>query len=190
MSRTPPVVITRPTQVRALASPVAHQIVSVMERTRRCTVAELAEHTGVEAGSLYYHVRKLRKAGVLLEHDKRSTGGRKEVVYELAGSEVVFDPSARGPGFLKELGRTIRTRLRYVERALVDALGRLGTIRQGRGQNHSLHQHHARLGASDRAELYRRIEALEAFLVEHDDPAQAEFISVTIAVAPVRTQED
>jgi AcrR family transcriptional regulator len=190
VSHSKPVVLTRPDQLRAATSLIAHQIISVMERTRRCTVAELAEHTGVEAGSLYYHVRKLKKIGVLLEHDRRSTGGRQEVVYELAGSEVVFDPDGSSPGFLKELARTVRSRLRMVERAFIDALGRPGTVRKGRGKNLSLHQHHFRLSARNRAELFRRIEDLEEFMFEHDDPARTDFTHVSIAILPVaRTAE-
>lgn len=185
MSRSKPIVLDRPEQVRAVSGPIAHQIISVMERIRRCTVGELAQHTGVEAGSLYYHVRKLRSAGVLVEHDRRSTGGRQEVVYELAGSEVILDPSGSSAGFLKELARTTRTRLRHTERAYLDALGRRGTVRKERGRNLSLHQHHARLGKRDRAELYRRIEELEAFLIEHDDPQVKNFLNVTIAVVPL-----
>lgn len=185
MSRSRPIVLDRPDQLRAVASPVAHQIVAVMERLGRGTVAELAEHTGVEAGSLYYHVRRLRKVGVLLEHGRRSTGGRQEVVYELAGSEVVLDPRKRSPGFLKELARSVRARLRYLERTYLDALGRRGTMRSGRGRNLSLHTHRVRLGLQDRAELYRRLEELEAFLFERDDPGGKSFVDVTIAVVPV-----
>ena len=89
--------------------------------------------------------------------DTGATGGRQEVVYELTGSEVVFDPEASSPGFLKELARTIRLRFRGVERAYLEALGRAGTVRHGRRRNLSLHLHHARLRPQHRAELYRRI---------------------------------
>lgn len=182
-----PIVLTKPAQVRAVSSPVAHQVISVMERVRRCTVAELAAHTGIEAGSLYYHVRKLKGAGVLAECEKRSTGGRQEVVYRLTGSEVVFDPDGTSPSFLRELCRSVRVRLRYVERAFVAALETRKARRASVGRSTpdpTLHQHHARLGPADRRELYRRIEALEAFLIERDDPQLTSFVSVTIAVLP------
>ena len=189
MSSSKPIVLKRPAELRAVAGPVAHRIISVMERMRRCTVAELAEHTGIEAGSLYYHVRKLKKIGVLVESERRSTGGRQEVVYELAGSEVVLDTTAAGRGFVRELQRSIRTRFRAVERAYLNALGRKDTVRKGRGRNLSLHQHHARLSARDRTELYRRIAELEAFLIERDNPRAGSFVNVTIAVVPVERAE-
>ena len=122
---------------------------------------------------------------MLREKEKRSTGGRQETVFEITGSEVVFDPKRSSPAFLRELCRSVRTRLRYVERAYQRAL--LGDGRRaGRSKNLSLHQHHARLTPEDRAELYRRIEELEAFLIERDDPRQAEFLSVTVAILPER----
>ncbi len=185
MTRSRPVVLDRPDQLRAVTSIIAHQIISVMERTRRCTVSELAEHLGIQAGSLYYHVRKLQKAGVLAPHVKRSTGGRKEVVYELTGSEVILDPTASGSRFLAALARTMRTRLRAVERGFLDALSHPGTVRAGRNRNISLDQHHSRLSRSKRLELYRRIKELERFLIENDDPRQETFTHVTIAVMPV-----
>ena len=173
--------------MRAVSSPVAHQVVSVMERVHRCTVTELATHTGIDAGSLYYHVKKMKGAGVLREREKRSTGGRRETVYELAGSEVVFDPDGTRPAFIQELCRSVRVRLRSVERAFVAALETRKARRKAAGgsaPDPSLHQHHARLSSRDRAELYRRIEELEAFLVERDDPALESFVNVTIAVLP------
>jgi DNA-binding Lrp family transcriptional regulator len=182
---TGPIVLRRPEQLRAVTSTVAHQIVSVMERVRRATVSELAHEVGLPAASLYYHVRKLRRAGVLAPAEKRATAGRDEVVWELTGSEVILDPTAGGPRFLAELGRNLRARLRAVERGMLDALGRPGTIRHGRGKNLSLHQHHARLSAAKRAELYRRVDELEAFLVENDDPRQEGFTHVTVAILPV-----
>lgn len=184
MDTTSPILLRRPEDVRIVTSPIASQIVSIMERTRRNTVGELAELVGIEAGSLYYHVRKLNKIGVLLEHDKLSTGGRQEVVYELAGTEIVIDPDERSPAFLAEIARGIRSRLRKIERGFVAALGRPGTIRRTPGRNLSLHHHQVRLKKRDRAEFFRRVEELEAFLVEHDDKAQQEFLSVTLVVLP------
>ena len=185
MPRRGALVLRRPEQLRAATTVIAHQVISAMERVRRATVGELAVHTGVPAGSLYYHVRKLRDAGVLLEREQRSTGGRPELVYELAGSEVVFDPEGRSPRFLAELGRVVRSRLRMVERAFLAALGRPDAVRKGRGRNLSLHQHQARLGPGARAELYRRIEELEEFLVAHDEPGREDGLHVTIAVVPL-----
>ena len=107
------------------------------------------------------------------------------MIYELAGSEVILDPEGSSAAFLKALGRSIKTRLRSVERGLLAALGRSDTIRSGRGRNLSLHFHHARLNARHRTELQRRIVALEEFLIEHDDPSVQDFVNVTIAVHPV-----
>ena len=107
------------------------------------------------------------------------------VVYELAGSEVVLDPKASSPAFLRELGASIRTRLRSVERGLLAALGRAGTVRSGPGRNLSVHFHHVRLKPSDLTELQRRIAALEEFLVEADDPTRKDFVNITVAVHPL-----
>ncbi len=186
MPAPPPLVLRRPDQVRAVSSPVAHRIVSVMERLRRATVAELADRTGIEAGSLYYHVRKMKAVGVLIEHERRSTGGRDEVVYELPGREVVFDPDAVGPVFLRELARSVRTRLRWVERVFTASLETRKKRRSARNSppDPTLHQHHARLSPTDRKELYRRIEELEQFLVDRDDPERRDFTNVTVVVLP------
>lgn len=184
MSTLRPILIRKPLEVRAVSSPIAHRVISVMERTRRNTVAELALLTGVEAGSLYYHVRRLKKIGVLGECERLSTGGRQEVVYEMMGTEVVIDPDANGPALLAEIGRSVRSRLKRVARDFNEALGRSGTIRRKSGRNLSLHQHQVRLSRSKRAELYRRIEELESFLVENDDAKGREFLNLTLVIHP------
>lgn len=186
MARHRPIVLTRPEELRAVSGLVAHRIVAVMERLRSATVAELAERTGTEAGSLYYHVRKLRNVGVLRETERRSTGGRDEVVYELAGSEVVIDSSRADAAFEEELARSVRTRLRAVERGVLAAMEDRATVKEGRKRDLSLHFHQARLTSRDRAELQRRIAELEEWLVERDDEGRGEFVQLTIAVHPLR----
>ncbi len=192
-SRKKPVVLSLPAELRAVRSAAAHQVISVMERVKRATVAELAVHVGLPAGSLYYHVRRLEAVGVLLEGEKRSTGGRHEVVYELAGSEVVLDTSRSDKSFVAELARTFRSRLRALERAYVAAVERRAAARgvrgRGRPQGPSLHQHQARLGPRQRAELERRVEELAAFLVEHDDPRRRDFTHLTVAVVPLERDQ-
>ncbi|QDU69759.1 hypothetical protein [Engelhardtia mirabilis] len=186
MAKTPePVRLSGVDQLRAARSPVAHQVISVMERLRRASVAELAEHTAVPAGSLYYHVRRLVGAGALRACERRSTGGRDEVVYELTGSEVVLEADPGDAEATEEFRRTLRTRFRALERGYLGALEQPGTVRRGRGRNLSLHQHQARLSTADRDELQRRIADLEAFLIERDDPRRQDFVQVTVAVHPV-----
>lgn len=94
-------------------------------------------------------------------------------------------PAGSSPRFLAELGRTIRSRLRVVARACVDARHRPETTRHGKGRNISLHHHHSRLRVAKRDELYRCIVELERFLIENDDPRQESSTNATIVVPPI-----
>src|SRR5262245_47733719 len=58
--------ITGATAVAALASPVRQEIIDTLEALGGATIAELAGALGRPADGLYYHVRRLVRAGLLV----------------------------------------------------------------------------------------------------------------------------
>lgn len=81
--------ITRPGQVRALTSTLRQDIVDLVQAMRQASVPELATQLGRPADALYYHVRALQRAGLLVEAGARRRGRHAEVLYSTP------DPSRR-----------------------------------------------------------------------------------------------
>lgn len=80
--------ITRPAQVRALASPVRQEIVDALEAAGPCTMAQLGVLLGRRPDGLYFHIRRLAKVGLILEDEPRREGRHVAAVYDLPGRPV------------------------------------------------------------------------------------------------------
>lgn len=73
--------VEKPAQIRALASTARQEIVDTVQALGQASVPELAAHLGRPADALYYHVRALRKAKLLVQVDRRQRGRHIEAVY-------------------------------------------------------------------------------------------------------------
>lgn len=177
--------INKVAQVKALTGPLQHQIVATLERVGPVSARQLAEHLGLPPESLYYHLRNLKAVGVLAEYGRQKTNRRPEVVFGLLGREMVFDAHSRNPGFLRAMAALQRSLMGMATRLYDRALRRPESIRSGKRRNLCLIQQHARLGATDLAELNRRLEDMAQFMEERDDPGEQPFVSLTVALSPV-----
>ena len=179
-------VIRTPRQVRAMAGPLQNEILATLESLGPSSARQIAEHLGIAPESLYYHLRRLRTAGLLVEQGKRATVRRPETLFSLAAGELVLDPANQQPAFLAALADVQRSLLSMATRLYGRALRRGNAIRSGRRRNLCVIQQNARLGPRDLAELNRKLEDVAAFMASHDTPAVEGFLSVTISMSPLR----
>ena len=91
--RSPVHLITTPKAWAAYIAPVRLEIVETMRMVAPCSIAELAAATDRPADTLYRHIEKLRKVGVVVEAGVRRSGRRFEQVFDLAGDD--FRPQLR-----------------------------------------------------------------------------------------------
>ena len=112
MKRPKTLVISTAEQLKALVTPVRNQIHLQMEMLGECTIAELAAAMEREPESLYYHIHRLQRVGVVIQVGERSFNGRSEAVYALAGERIRVDQTESSPGFLEAFRKGIRTLLR------------------------------------------------------------------------------
>jgi len=76
-------------RIRLLASPLRQAILDWIVSSGPATVAQLAERLSRPADRLYYHVRLLVRAGLLVEQQAR--GDRIEAVYDVPGRPMLLD---------------------------------------------------------------------------------------------------
>jgi len=93
MPRPPVHLITTPKAWAVYIAPVRLEIVETMRMVAPCSIAELAEATDRPADTLYRHIEKLRKVGVVVDAGFRRSGRRFEQVFDLAGDD--FRPQFR-----------------------------------------------------------------------------------------------
>jgi len=81
-------VIKSPSQLAALASAARQEIVDVLSRMGTVTVAELAAALGRPADSLYYHLRVLVRAGLVVPIASGRPHGRREARFRTVAPEL------------------------------------------------------------------------------------------------------
>jgi DNA-binding transcriptional ArsR family regulator len=170
-------------QLRALASPMRHRIVAAFEALGRCTVRELADHLDVPAESLYYHLRVLTRAGLVVEAGTKPTERRLAQLYELISRDLEVRIEGASREFREAYGRMGSALLRWADRAHRAALHDARASQCGEGRQRTMVQFHPRLGPDAIVELNRRLDAIEAFLLESEDPEGIPYV-VTMVVSP------
>lgn len=76
------------TQLAALVSAARQEVVDVLAEMGTVSVAEIAATLGRPADALYFHLRALKRAGLVTEVRDRSRGGRKEALFRTVAREL------------------------------------------------------------------------------------------------------
>jgi DNA-binding transcriptional ArsR family regulator len=81
-------------QLAAVISAARQEIVDVLAQMGTVSVAEIAATLGRPADALYFHLRALKKAGLVRQAGYRSRAGRKEALFRTVASELRlhYDP--------------------------------------------------------------------------------------------------
>lgn len=90
-------VITRPDQLRAIATPARREVLDVFVRHGPASAAEAAEFAGVPRSAVYYHLRELRRVGLVLEHHTEADGRQRIVHYTAVAKKFRFKLDKEDP---------------------------------------------------------------------------------------------
>jgi DNA-binding transcriptional ArsR family regulator len=121
--------ISRIDQMRALSSPVRQELLDVLARMGTVSLAELGAVLGRPADGLYYHVRLLKRRGLVRSAGTRVVRGRREELFEAAapqfGLRYAAAPSPRAQAVTDIVSSMLRLGSRDFRRALAAAGNRL-----------------------------------------------------------------
>ncbi len=108
--------------LEALASPLRIELLQAFAHGDRLTVEDIAKHVGRPQRSIYYHIRKLVKAGVLVEVDRRLKGRRYESVYSVAAERLSIAADESSGVQREAMFRLVSSMLRKISREFRQAL--------------------------------------------------------------------
>jgi DNA-binding transcriptional ArsR family regulator len=91
--------VAHPKHWTVLVAPVRLEVVESMRMMAPCSIAEIAAALDRPADTLYRHIDKLKRAGVVVEAGVRRSGRRFEQVYDLVADDFRV-------GFKEVYGRT------------------------------------------------------------------------------------
>ena len=107
----PPVKLTDPRAIRALAHPARLAIIDELYTGRELTATECAEIAGLSPSAMSYHLRSLAKVGIVERAESKGDG--RERPWRAAGSYLQVDSTSGGAGELAAsaaLGSTVLRR--------------------------------------------------------------------------------
>ncbi len=127
--------IRRLDQLELLTSPLRQEIVDVVAALGECSARELAVELGVAPDALYYHLRKLVDAGLLLTVGKRSATRRPEEVYRTPSRDLQGVWDLDDPKTSAAIQKAAAAFLRLAERDLRRAAESPAARTQGKDRN-------------------------------------------------------
>jgi DNA-binding transcriptional ArsR family regulator len=95
--------IDRPEQIKALASPLRHEIGDRLAAQGPLTVRELATALGMRPTAVYHHLKQLEKVGLVRRAGTRREGGRPATAYATPAPRMRLARAARKPRNRKPL---------------------------------------------------------------------------------------
>jgi predicted transcriptional regulator len=111
-----PYPITELEQFKALTSPVRGEILDIVNLMGPLSITEVAAYTGRPIDSLYYHVRRLVKVGLLVNVAKRKAKRQMEATYDLPGRPMFLQYVPSQLKHVENVIKSIGTMLRVTER--------------------------------------------------------------------------
>jgi DNA-binding transcriptional ArsR family regulator len=177
--------IREPRQIAVLGSPARQEVLDGLQVLGPCSIAELAESLGRAPDSLYYHVRKLERAGLVVAAGTRPAGPRPEALYDVPGRMVV-DHQPTTARERRALRGLVSSALRIGERDLVAAL-ESGRARYGRGPERNAWggRNKGWLTPAELAQARAHLEALSELLARGSKRPGAALHAVAFVLAPL-----
>jgi DNA-binding transcriptional ArsR family regulator len=171
-------------QLAALASPLRMELIGALRAHGGASIREIAAELDRPADGLYHHVRKLVKAGIVVERGQRKVGRRMEAVYALSAERFAgrLDPTS-APSKRTAIGAgtaAIRLAAREFKAAVeTDAM----TLTKGLPNLRASRQ---RTWLTDEGlvRLHRLLAQIERLLLAESKPKRGRPHSLTIVLAP------
>lgn len=172
-------------QIEALASPARQEVADGLQAIGPCSIADLADLLGRAPDSLYYHVRKLEKVGLVVARGTRETGRRTEALYDVPG-RLALDTEPRTKRERGALLGVVGAALRIGERDYRAAL-ESGRAIHGRGPDRNAWGGRVKgwLAPREVAEVRRHVEALSEILARGRKRPGANLYAAAFVLAPL-----
>lgn len=179
----PELLISTPSQVRALASGVRASLVEALLTRGPAPVRVLAAHLARSPESLYHHLRILERAGIVRVDSIRPVGRTKEAIYALVSTRLRLDRSKSSPAMRRARASAGAAMMGAATRRLRAAINAGLDEGDAQSKRARIETVIVRLSPEARRELHACVDALWAFLREHA-ASEGEGCAVTVAIAP------
>lgn len=174
--------------LRVLVSPVRQEIVDAVVSAGPCTIADLGRHLGRAPDSLYFHVKRLEGAGLLVARDAARRGRHVAAVYDVPGRPVRirFESGSSEP-FRRSVNSVVQGAIRLGARDFAKAIDSPSAVTRGRRRNLWGGRAKGWVGAAEVEELNVLIARASEILHSGRPGPGRKPVSFTFVLAPART---
>lgn len=167
-------------QIKCLNSGPRYEVFSALRLLEEASARDLAELTGRDAKSLYYHLRALEKAELVRQIEIRPTGRTKERVYAPTVRHVELNFELSDSHRADYLDKLMRLSMREARRSFD-----LPLTPEQRKQSTHLYRTLVRLSPKDLATFESMLTAAVDFAQQASNKDEGQRVSAIILVAPV-----
>jgi DNA-binding transcriptional ArsR family regulator len=179
----PPYVVRTRKQLSALASGARQEVVDVLANTGAISVADLAQALGRPADALYYHLRVLQQAGLVVQAGYRGRGKHREELIAAVSPNLRLPYELGEHGNGAEIGAIVGSMLRLGLRDFEAAFEAGDAQTSGPQRELVAMRKIGWLTPQDVAETNRAIEGL-ARLTEKP-PGKGRLYAITVVLTPL-----
>jgi len=177
-------------QVDLLASPLRQRIVGVVASDGPCSAREIASELGLQPSALYYHLRKLTTAGLLVSEGLRSAARRPEEIFRTRGRVVRVRYDVRDRRLRGVIARAVGAALRLAERDFKRGARLAEARNSGPQRNLAASRTSGWLSRSDLAAVNRHLAEIEAILERGRRGPGRRLQAFTWLLAPLEVREE
>jgi DNA-binding transcriptional ArsR family regulator len=178
--------ITTPKAWAVYIAPARVELVEAMRMIAPCSIAEIAAAIDRPADTLYRHVDKLRKIGVIVEAGVRRAGRRFEQVFDLAGDDFrpqFRDNSPRAAN--KMFNDTMRSITKILLRTTRDAVAAEQIVFEPDRRNAMVKFEHAWLTPAEVEQLREMFLGIKRFMDARKSRREGRLYLAAFAMVPV-----
>lgn len=174
----------------ALGSPLRLEILGLFTGREPLAIADMGRLMGRPAGSLYYHVGILKRAGLLQRAGTRRTGKRYEALFYPTASRFDLEAEKGGESALLAL-KAMSSAFRMAERDLEASFRRCDCVTGGPGRNALAFRLHLRASPNLLAGINEHLDAIEELLKAEaernlEPSRDDQHLSLTLALLPLK----
>jgi hypothetical protein len=178
-------------QLKSLSSPIRQEIVDTVNALGTCSVPEIAAALNRPADGVYYHVRALRKSGLLVAAGTRQNGRHTEALVRAPTERVMrLQYAPEDPRNVAEVIRIVRGMLRGAGRDFERGFRASHAVVKGNRRNLNGSRQKAWLTPPEIEEVNRLLHRLQKIFNSARRRKGAEFCSLTFVLAPLDTANE
>ncbi len=189
MSQTEPEHIIRHRKpLAALMSPMRQEVVDLLSQMGTVSVSELAAALNRPPDALYYHLRVLKEAGLIVEEGYRQNGKRQEVLIRTVSPNLKLQYILGDAGNFDSISAIVGAMLRLGIRDFNHAFQSGEAVVEGGARNLWAARRIAWLSDEDLEAVNRALEALAAIFSRRSAPGEApdgRLCALTLLLTPL-----